>query len=110
MFYITYLLEFGKYNTVPHTWINDADIVLEKFTESDGVNSTQIHLCFWSNSPDAKKSENGNDIPNAEFVPNFFAAFSNDFPCENEEGTFYCQIVAFRGEQFIPAGNSFSFN
>lgn len=97
MFFVVYLLKIKKYIIVPHTWINDANSVLEKFTNLNGVNSVQEHLCFWSNKKDAKLIENEREVPNERFVPNFAAARSNCYPCE--EGTFICLIMSFRGEQ-----------
>lgn len=99
MFYIVYLPDFEKYIIIPHTWIKDAQKQFEKIVFS-GVKRQlkQKHVCFWSNSPEASNSENGQDIPKENFIPNFSVDRSDNYPCE--DGTFVCQIMAFRGEQF----------
>lgn len=97
MFYVVYLPDIGKNIIVPHTWIKDAQRQFEKIVFS-GVKRQlkQKQVCFWSNNPNATTCENGQDIPKANFVPNFSVDRSKTFPCE--EGTFVCQIMTFRGE------------
>lgn len=95
MFCIVYLIEFGKYIIVPHTWIYGADKTLEEIVFS-GLKQKKKYLCYSSNLVDAMLCENGAQIPNEKFLPNFLIARGNEYPVQ--EGTFMCQIKALRGK------------
>lgn len=96
MFYVVYLTEIKRHIIIPKTWIYDAEAVFEKFTNTNGLNSSQVHLCYFSTNADAMVFENEENIPNGKFRPNFLAAPGTEFPLD--EGTFFCEIEAFRGK------------
>lgn len=95
MFYSVYLLDFGKYIVIPSTWLRDDLNVMEAYMANSGINVDHTHLCYYSQQIGATTMADSRVIPNGEFKPNFRAALSDYFPCD--EGTFYCVVVDFKG-------------
>lgn len=89
-------MDFGKYIVIPSTWLRDDLDVMEAYMANSGINVDQTHLCYYSQQSGATIMADGRAIPNGEFEPNFRAAMSDYFPCD--EGTFYCLVVDFKGQ------------
>lgn len=88
MFYVVYLVDAKKYLVIPCSWLRDGEgVILEKFVDY-GLNSNQKHLCYWSRH-DGVVADFGIDI-------------STGFPCRQDEACYYCFVLKFRGECFIP--------
>lgn len=95
-FFVVLLEESNKYVIVPENWVRDLEkIVFEKCAKY-GLNSDQLHLCYYSTQENAQ-DERGE--PNPLFPPNFNAPLAIDFPCE--EGTFQCRILKYTRKLII---------
>lgn len=107
MFYAVYLLDFHDYIVIPRTWLRDEIKTMESYIGGSGINVSQTHLCYYSVRDGATISIDGKKIPNEEFVPNFRAPISDIFPLNDsiDEGTFYCRVVAFKGQYEFSKSN-----
>lgn len=94
LLYVAYLLDARKNIVIPCTWIRDAKQVLRKFVNY-GLNSSQTHLCFWSEHADARTHDGR---PNFDFQPNFELQLKVEFPCV--DGTFRCRVLKFTSEYY----------
>lgn len=92
LYYAIYLLDADENIVIPCTWIRDAKRILKKFVNY-GLNTSQTHLCFWSDHADAKTDDGK---PNFNFEPNFDLELKVEFPCA--EGIFRCCVLKFDSE------------
>lgn len=94
MYYIVYIrsrcLKHGSFTVIPEGWIREFDMQKEKFLNK-GLNSNQLHVCFWTHS---ERARNENGVIDQNFAPNWDAGFDNIFP---GEGCYLCQIIVAKG-------------
>lgn len=95
MYYVVYLQDFNTYVTIPISWLRDDRTFLQKFMRQ-GMNSSQIHWCYYSDHHDSKIMRGHKLVPNVDFKADFNAAPSRKFPCDG--GSFECQVADFFGK------------
>lgn len=94
MYYVVYLVEFSANIVIPYTWVRDGPTMLQKFVRR-GMNCSQIHWCFFSDSADAMVIQNGRNIPNINYAADFGLEPAGEFPCE--AGIYKCKVIEFFG-------------
>lgn len=90
MYYVAFFKDLKKNFIVPKQWIKGIKAHKEKFY-NNGLNSTQIFMCFYTNEPNAFE-ENG--LPDGKYQPNFEARVS--FALDGE-GLYRGQLKAYKG-------------
>lgn len=89
-YFLVLLDESQQFVVVPESWIRDLEkIVFEKFV-AEGLNSDQLHVCYYSAEEHARHVQG---TPNPLFVPNFNAPRVTNFPCVN--GTYLCRLLKY---------------
>lgn len=88
MFFVVYIINNsdtaseieGAFAVLPYNWIKNIEAHIEKFL-NEGMNSSQVHKCFWSPVRGASAR--------LDYVPNFGLGFKS-FP---EEGNYLCRLI-----------------
>lgn len=91
MYLVVYIHRARVFVAIPENRLNDMENLFEKFLNS-GINSNQLHICYWTDSA-AARNEKGEILLN--YAPNFNASFITQFP---EEGCYLCKIVKAKCE------------
>lgn len=80
----------AEYTVIPDQWLYDSQNQKEKFLNY-GINSNQLHVCFWTNEPRARDP---NGIISENYAPDFNAPYTSTFP---SVGCYLCQVVKAKG-------------
>lgn len=101
-FVLAYFTKFQVNRVIPITWIKDVDMHLEKFLNA-GLNSAQIHTCFYTSNPNAFDAMG---MPKIGFEPNFDAPFRANL---DGDGRFAIKLKVYRGNAYLntPCGDEF---
>lgn len=87
MFLVVYGIQIKKHFIVPTSWVQDLKF---KNHVNRSLNKNQKYRCFYSSHGLI------NEVPQENYQPNFGAAITFEFPCN--EGCFTCYLVYFSGK------------
>lgn len=91
MYLTVYILKSSGYTVIPDKWLKNVLSQEEKFF-NNGMNSNQVHVCFWTDKLSARNSDGSISL---NYAPNFDATFHNDFP---NEGLYFCKVIRAKGK------------